>query len=280
MRAIDCAREVGHANSQGEPAPDAAAAVRKRDNDHRHVSAESCKSAEGGKESAAWPSRPDGAVALAEGFLAGNAAKGNGGERYQVMVHVDQDALAPDGTLAATLDDGTHISAETFRRIACDSGLLAQEGHAELSTLSIGRRSRSIPPAIRRALRVRDRGCRFPGCTHDRFVHGHHIQHWLHGGETSVDNLIQLCTRHHHLVHEGGWSIERNEVGEWKFVDPAGKAVRASEASQAWTGNILTWLQEWADEHGLDLSPDSNEPLWDGTRPDYDLAVAGLMAGA
>jgi hypothetical protein len=72
-------------------------------------------------------------VALAESFLAGNAAKGNGGERYQVMVHVDQDALAPDGTLAATLDDGTHLSAETFRRIACDCGLVAQGGNGEIS---------------------------------------------------------------------------------------------------------------------------------------------------
>jgi hypothetical protein len=85
MRAIDCAREVGHANAEREPAPDAAAAARKCDNDHGHVSAESCK------ESAAWPSRPDGAVALAEGFLAGNAAKGNGGERYQVLVNVDHE---------------------------------------------------------------------------------------------------------------------------------------------------------------------------------------------
>jgi Domain of unknown function (DUF222) len=247
MRAIDCAREV-----------------------------------EDTEESAAWPSRPDGAVALAEGFLAGNAAKGNGGERYQVMVHVDQDALAPDGTLAATLDDGTHVSAESFRRIACDCGVVAALG-ARGSGLNIGRRSRSIPPAIRRALQLRDRGCRFPGCTHDRFLHGHHVRHWLHGGETSVDNLVQLCTRHHHLVHEGGWSIrheiERDEVGEWMFVDPKGKLL-ASEAPQAWTGNILTWLQEWSDEHGLDLGPDANEPLWDGTRPDYDMAVGGLLAGA
>ena len=279
MRAIDCAREVGHAKAQLEAAPDAATDARECDNAHERVSEESCKSAKICKESKAWPSRPDGVVALAESFLAGNAAKGNGGERYQVMIHVDQDVLGPDGTLAATLEDGTHISAETFRRIACDCGLLAQGGHDELSTLSIGRRSRSIPAAIRRALRLRDRGCRFPGCTYDRFLHGHHIQHWLHGGETSVDNLMQLCTRHHHLVHEGGWSIERNEAGEWKFVDPAGKAVRPSEASQAWTGKILTWLQEWADEHDLDLGPDANEPLWDGTRPDYDLAVAGLMAG-
>ena len=98
--------------------------------------------------------------------------------------------------------------------------------------------------------------------------------------ERRASTTSSSSVRHHHLVHEGGWSIARNEVGEWTFADPAGKAVRASEASQAWTGTILTWLQEWADEHGLDLGPAANEPLWDGTRPDYDLAVAGLMAGA
>jgi len=270
VRAIDCAREVGHVNAKREPAA-AATGAQKCDCGHEHVSAE------GSEESAAWPSRPDGAVALAEGFLAGNAAKGNGGERYQVMVHVDQDALAADGTLAATLEDGTHISAETFRRIACDCGVVAAIGEAGTG-LNIGRRSRSIPPALRRALQLRDRGCRFPGCTHDRFLHGHHVQHWIHGGETSIDNILSLCTRHHHLVHEGGWSIERDGEGEWTFIAPTGKA-QTSEASRAWTGNILTWLQEWADEHGLDLGPDANEPLWDGTRPDYDVAVGCLLAG-
>ena len=84
-------------------------------------------------------------------------------------------------------------------------------GHGRLaSNLTIGRRSRSIPPAIRRALMLRDRGCAFPGCTHTRFLHGHHIQHWLHGGETSLDNLALLCSHHHHLVHEGGWSVAAN----------------------------------------------------------------------
>jgi hypothetical protein len=82
----------------------------------------------------------------------------------------------PTALLAATLDDGTRVSAETFRRIACDCGVVAVAGDG--AELNIGRRARSIPPAIRRALALRDRGCRFPGCTHTRFLHGHHIQHW------------------------------------------------------------------------------------------------------
>jgi hypothetical protein len=179
--------------------------------------------------------------------------------------------------LAGTLDDGTHISAETLRRVACDCGLLAQGGHGELSTVSIGRRSRSIPPAIRRALRLRDHGCRFPGCTHTRFLHGHHIRHWLHGGETSVDNLVTLCPAHHHLIHEGGWSVTRTAAGEWVFSSPNGKPLPAQPPRER-VEDTLTWLGEWAVDRGLDLGPDANEPLWDGTRMDYDYAVSALLA--
>jgi len=171
LRALDRGREVVHGREQ----TDVSAETRKRNDVRQDVSAET--SAPG----STWPSRADGMVALAENFLAGNPATGNGGERFQVMVHVDQDPLAPDGVLSASLDDGTRVSAETFRRIACDCGVVAVAGDG--AGLNIGRRARSIPPAIRRALALRDRGCRFPGCTHTRFLHGHHIQHWLHGAK-------------------------------------------------------------------------------------------------
>jgi hypothetical protein len=266
MRALDRAREVEH----GEDPPHASAERSKGESEKA-----SDAPSDGTSDSASWPSRPDGVVALAESYLAGNVAAGNGGERFQVTVHVDQDPLAADGVMAATLEDGTVLSAETLRRVACDCGLVAVTGTSE--ALNIGRRTRSIPPAIRRALLLRDRVCAFPGCTHDRFLHGHHIRHWLHGGETSVDNLATLCTAHHHLVHEGGWSIARTAEGELRFTSPAGKPLPAVPA-QPWVDDILRWLQEWSTEHGLDLGPDSNLPLWDGTRPDYDLAVAGLLA--
>jgi hypothetical protein len=171
-------------------------------------------SAEVSAEDPKHPSRADGMVALAESYLAGNVGTGNGGERFQVMVHVDQDPFAPDGVLAGTLDDGTRVSAEAIRRVACDCAIVAGPPAApaaetprpatraevaasasprpatrgEVDARSAageglpGRRTRSIPPSIRRALTLRDRGCAFPGCTHDRFLHAHHIQHWLHGG--------------------------------------------------------------------------------------------------
>jgi len=196
LTALDRAREVTH-EQVDEQADDVSAEM-------------SC-------EDPKLPSRADGMVALAESYLAVNTGTGNGGERFQVMVHIDQDPLAPDGVLAGTLDDGTRVSAETLRRVSCDCGIVAvplasasvsprpaqQEEFAALRTprpaqrgevgarsapgegLPEGlpsRRTRSIPPSLRRALTLRDHGCTFPGCTHDRFLHGHHIQHWLHGG--------------------------------------------------------------------------------------------------
>jgi hypothetical protein len=249
LRAIDRAREV-HAEPEPTDPPDDVSAER------------------------SWPSRADGAVALAESFLAGNPVSGTGGDRFQVVVHLDQDVLGPDGALAGTLEDGTHVASETLRRVACDCGLVA--AGADGGELTVGRRARTIPPAIRRALMLRDRGCAFPGCTHTRFLHGHHIRHWLHGGETSVDNLALLCTVHHHLVHEGGWTIARGADGRLVFTSPVGRGLPYKPPREP-VENIVTWLGEWADAHGVEPGPDTNMPRWDGTTPDYDLAVGALL---
>ena len=227
------------------------------------VSAEAC-----------WPSRADGAVKLAESFLAGNPVTGTGGERFQVMVHLDQEVLGADGDWAGTLEDGTRVSAEALRRVACDCGLVAVGGDGE--ALNIGRRTRSIPPAIRRALMLRDHGCAFPGCTHTAFLHGHHIKHWLHGGETSLANVVLLCTVHHGLVHEGGWTVTSEADGAFAFHSPAGRLL-APDPPRELVDDTLDWLRDWADEHKLDLGPDINLPQWDGKTPDYDGAVGWLL---
>jgi hypothetical protein len=123
---------------------------------------------------------------------------------------------------------------------------------------------------------LRDRGCAFPGCTHARFLHGHHIRHWLHGGETSIDNLALLCTVHHRLVHEGGWTIARGADGRLVFTSPMGRSL-PHEPPREQVENIVTWLGEWADAHGVKPGPDTNMPRWDGSTPDYDLAVGALL---
>ena len=264
LRALDRAREVRHAEDKDAVSAEAGKCAR------THVKAPHDDSA----TEPNWPSRADAVVALAESYLAGHVASGNGGEHFQVMVYVDQDPLQPDGVLAATLDDGTHLSAETLRRVSCDCGLVAVSGGGE--SLNIGHRSRAIPPAIRRALVLRDRGCSFPGCTHNRFLHGHHILHWLHGGETSLENLALLCTRHHHLVREGGWSVARAQDSGLVFTAPDGRVLPAVPARES-CEDALVFLQEWAEERGLYLGEDTNMPLWDGTRPDYDWAVGAML---
>jgi len=257
LHAVERAREVRAEKAAGQPPAESVGAA--------GVSAE-----------ASWPSRADGAVTMAESFLAGHAVSGNGGERFQVMVHLDQEVLGPDGSLAATLEDGSRVSAETFRRVACDCGLVAV-GH-DGEALNIGRRTRSIPPAIRHALMLRDRGCAFPGCTYTAFLHAHHIQHWLHGGKTSVENLVMLCTFHHHLVHEGGWRVTAKEDGVLVFRSPIGKTLAPNPPRER-VEDIVGWLHEWAGERNLDLGPDVNTPQWDGKAPDYALAVEALLAG-
>lgn len=169
-------------------------------------------------------SGPDALVALAETAIAQGISPAGGGDRHQVIVHVDADrqgAMLPDED--CRLESGAAISAEAGRRLACDASVvtLVERGGRPLS---VGRKTRSIPPSIRRALRSRDGGCCFPGCARERFVDAHHIRHWACGGETSLDNLVQLCRHHHRLVHEGGFSVAR-ERGALTFRRPDGREI-------------------------------------------------------
>jgi hypothetical protein len=142
-------------------------------------------------------SKAEALVALAERALAYEGEGRSVGERYQVVIHVDEPVLERDGEGGCEIEDETAIAPETARRLACDASIVRG-----------GRKSRSIPPALRRAIRARDRGCRFPGCENHRFVDAHHIRHWAHGGETTARNLLLLCRRHHRAVHEGGYRVD------------------------------------------------------------------------
>ena len=119
---------------------------------------------------------------------------GTRAERYQVMVHCDAATLAAEGEPGRSDLDGIRVSAETSRRMACDAAVVAMVHAKDGSMLSVGRRTRTIPPHIRRALEERDRGCRFPGCG-CRFTEAHHVKHWADGGETSLRNTLLLCRR-------------------------------------------------------------------------------------
>jgi len=123
----------------------------------------------------------------------GDRISGTRAERFMVMLHAEQSTLAAEGEPGRSeLDDGTRISAETARRLACDCSLVRVAHAPDGSVLDVGRRTRSIPAALRRALDVRDRGCRFPGCGL-RLTDGHHLLHWADGGPTSLANTMLLC---------------------------------------------------------------------------------------
>jgi hypothetical protein len=166
--------------------------------------------------------RADALTLLAETALHHGIDPGTVGERYQVVVHVDAAVLADSAAPGqSVLEGGTHVSPETQRRLACDATHVVMRHEEHGRVVEVGARTRTIPPALRRALEHRDGGCRFPGCG-VRFGQGHHIRHWAHGGPTTLSNLTILCRRHHRAVHEEGFRVERLRDGELRFRRPDG----------------------------------------------------------
>jgi len=167
-----------------------------------------------------WSARQaDALVAVANAYLCGAEDSSNcSTDNYQVTVHVDRTALV-DG------EGRSSLPIESVRRIACDSDTVLIVEDEDGQPLNIGRKSRTVPTAIKRALWARDKGCNFPGCHRKHFVDAHHIHHWSAGGETNLDNLMLLCSRHHRLVHEGRYRIVKDYQDRWCFKRPDGLAV-------------------------------------------------------
>jgi hypothetical protein len=144
---------------------------------------------------------------------------------FEVIVHVDAEALREDFTAGqSVVAGGARVSAETSRRLACDAGLVVMTHDEKGSTVDVGRRRRTVPTAIRRALEHRDRWCCFPGCEL-RCCDAHHIVHWADGGTTALGNLVLLCRRHHRAVHEEGFRVERVGTGGLRFHHPNGHVI-------------------------------------------------------
>ncbi|TMD11368.1 MAG: DUF222 domain-containing protein [Chloroflexi bacterium] len=113
------------------------------------------------------------------------------------------------------------MPAQTVQRLACDASLSVIPLDSRDLPVDVGRATRSIPPALGRALRVRDGGCRFPSCDAPiDWTHSHHLRHWANDGETRLANLALLCAYHHRLVHEGGWRLVREDDGSLQAIPP------------------------------------------------------------
>lgn len=95
------------------------------------------------------------------------------------------------------------------KRLLCDCGWVTvlEDDHGR--PLDVGRKQRTVSTSLRRALHARDRGCTFPGCQRTRYLDGHHLKHWIDGGDTTLDNMALLCTHHHKLLHLGGFDRAR-----------------------------------------------------------------------
>ena len=252
--------------------------------------------------------RADALGLVAESALAGGLDPRSSGDRYQVVVHVNEaeleggeeapaaskftprvsaETLKPGVATEATIDHAcaetvepgvsaetpsvngawlgdahVPVSAETARRIACDAGKVRMT-HRNGEILSVGRKTRTIPPPVRRALEFRDRGCRFPGCT-SRHCDAHHIHHWADGGETKLSNLVLLCRRHHRLLHEGGFQVRMGADGAVQFFHPRGRPLHESPAPSPVGPYPCDDLLRDLEDAGILVTGNESMPSWDG----------------
>ncbi len=138
--------------------------------------------------------------------------------------------------------------------------------------VEIGARTRTIPPALRRALHHRDRGCRFPGCGLP-FGQGHHLRHWAHGGPTTLANLALLCRRHHRAVHEEGYRVDRHPDGELRFRRPDGQLLPEVPPPAALPADPVQALRARHEAQGLRLHAQTATPGWLGEPLDVGYAI-------
>src|SRR5438046_829634 len=215
----------------------------------------------------------DALALLAETALHHGIDPGAPGERYQVVVHVDAEVLADaDQPGQSVLEDGARVPAGTSQRLACDASRVVMRHAPDGRVTEVAARTRTIPPALRRALQHRDRGCRFPGCG-VRFGQGHHIRHWAHGGPTTLSNLALLCRRHHRAVHEEGYHLDRQPDGELRFLRPDGRLLPEVPPPAAVPADPVDVLRARHEAQGLSIDARTSTPGWLGERLDVGWAI-------
>jgi hypothetical protein len=174
-----------------------------------------------GDDRTARQRRHDAMVDLGRRQLDAGDLPTTGCQRPHLTVTTDLDTLAGKPAGAGVLNWEQLVPAETVRRLACDCSVTPIVTGPDGEPLSVGRARRTIPAPMRRAIMLRDKHCRFPGC--DRpvaWTDGHHLQHWIDGGPTAFWNVWLCCRRHHRLVHEDGWRLERAAAGGLIAIPP------------------------------------------------------------
>jgi len=223
------------------------------------------------------PTRPqqqaDALALLAEAALRHELDPGSPAERYQVVVHVDAAILAnPAQAGESALEDGPRVPAGTSQRLACDASRVVMRHDEVGRVVEVGARTRTIPPALRRALHHRDRSCRFPGC-HVRVGQGHHVRHWAQGGPTTLSNLALLCRRHHRAVHEEGYQVARGPDGVLQFRRPDGRPLPDVPPPATVPADPVAALRTRHQAEGLHLHARTGLAQWLGERLDVGWAI-------
>ena len=187
--------------------------------------------------------------------------------------------VAPETDLDAGLAvieqaGGLHIGKEAARRVACDAGLVVLRHAADGQVLDVGRRSRTVPSAMRRALLSRDHGqCQFPGCE-SRHCDAHHVEHWADGGETRLQNLVLACRFHHRALHEGGFRVVPGDAdGRFRFLRPDGTPLPAEPPVASWEGAPLAPTEARLAAAGIGIGPHTATPEWYGESLDLTAAL-------
>ncbi len=230
--------------------------------------------------------RADALVLLADSVLVTGPCGRSTADRHEVVVHVDVACLSGDEHGVRHVEGETPIAVETARRLCCDAGIVPQLEGPTGELLAIGRRTRTVPPAIRRALRHRDGGCRFPGCTATRWVDAHHVIHWADGGPTDLDNLVLLCARHHRAVHELGFTVRHADEcadapGGFRgslpliFTTPWGERLDPAPRTPGDPGALLDTVL--VATGGRPPGPTTTVPGWNGERLDLACSVDAVL---
>ena len=239
----------------------------------------------------------DALVAIASSFLHTHLTEGTGTDDYRAVVYADHTIIDPDATThdcglplqhrhrlvgtvrppvrdapRAHLQDGAMLTAETIRRIWCDTTVTRVEQRDGTITV-IEEPTRTISAALRRALKLRDTQCRFPGCNAKR-VDAHHIRYRSHNGPTTLTNLLSLCRFHHKLVHEGGYRVTRSADGDIRFHDPHGRQLHYGTNLTA--NNGADALRATHQHLGINIEPDTITGTHCGDKLDMHYAVSVL----
>lgn len=198
------------------------------------------------------PRHPEHRLADAFVEMASNALAGHTNhDLATVVVHADADKLTLNDRVGAA-EFGTDVPMEAIRRLTCDGRLQLVAHGDDGCVVGVGRVTRTIPPWLRRLVRQRDDGCRFPGCGRTYWTQIHHMIHWAHGGPTDLDNLITLCGHHHRMLHEDGWTVTGDPAGQVRWLLPGGGEYHRQPGKRPWEtfrDIDVGLLRRWVDQN-------------------------------